>query len=52
VTSSDFPRWDRNPNTGERLATAEQVRVAAQTVHHDTARPSRVVLPVIPPTPA
>jgi uncharacterized protein len=52
VTSSDFPRWDRNPNTGERLATAEQVRVAAQTVHHDTARPSRVVLPVISPTPA
>ena len=48
VTSSNFPRWDRNLNTGEDPTTATTIRVARQTVHHDTERPSRIVLPVIP----
>lgn len=46
VTSSNFPRWDRNLNTGETPATATGMQVAHQTVFHERDRPSRVVLPV------
>ena len=48
VTSSNFPRWDRNLNTGEDPTTATTIRIAHQTIHHDTTRPSRIILPVIP----
>ncbi|WP_256979041.1 CocE/NonD family hydrolase [Rhodococcus sp. 06-462-5] len=48
VTSSNFPRWDRNLNTGEDPTTGTTTRVAHQIVHHDTTRPSRLILPVIP----
>lgn len=48
VTSSNFPRWDRNTNTGERIDTANRTRVAEQTLFHDTLRPSRLILPVVP----
>jgi putative CocE/NonD family hydrolase len=48
VTSSHFPQFDRNPNTGARFGTTSEVRVAEQTVHHDAARPSHILLPVIP----
>ena len=48
VTSSNFPRWDRNLNTGEPEESATTVRVARQRVLHDPARPSRIVLPVVP----
>ena len=49
VTSSSFPRFDRNPNTGHRFATdgPQDLRVAEQTVFHDALRPSRLVLPVV-----
>jgi putative CocE/NonD family hydrolase len=47
VTSSDFPRFDRNLNTGESFG-GTRVVVAEQTLFHDAERPSRVVLPVIP----
>lgn len=49
VTSSSFPRFDRNPNTGNPFATdrPEDVRPARQTIFHDAARPSRIVLPVV-----
>jgi len=46
VTSSNFPRWDRNLNTGEPPAGATRMEVAHQTVFHDRDRPSRLVLPV------
>ena len=49
VTSSHFPQFDRNPNTGERFGTSDKVRVAQQTIHHDTERASHILLPVIPP---
>ncbi|WP_329280316.1 CocE/NonD family hydrolase [Streptomyces sp. NBC_01451] len=49
VTSSNFPRWDRNLNTGEPEESATTSRVARQQVFHDPARPSRIVLPVVPP---
>jgi putative CocE/NonD family hydrolase len=48
LTSSHFPQFDRNPNTGEPFGTSAAVRVAHQTIYHDSARPSHIVLPVIP----
>ena len=48
VSSSNFPRFDRNPNTGEEPSTAATWRRASQTVLHDAAHPSRITLPVIP----
>jgi putative CocE/NonD family hydrolase len=47
ITSSNFPQFDRNLNTGEDLATGTRARVAAQTVFHSAERPSHIVLPVI-----
>ncbi|RAY16006.1 X-Pro dipeptidyl-peptidase [Actinomadura craniellae] len=46
VSSGAFPRYARNPGTGEPLATATTLRAAEQTVHHDPAHPSAVILPV------
>ncbi len=48
VTSSHFPQFDRNPNTGAPFGTSAEVKVAQQTVYHDAERPSHIVLPVIP----
>lgn len=48
VTSSNFPRWERNPNTGEDPATSTAWRVAHQSVLHDSEHPSHVMLPVLP----
>ena len=48
VSSSNHPRFDRNLNTGNHPATDTEIRVAQQTIHHDSARPSRLTLPVIP----
>jgi putative CocE/NonD family hydrolase len=48
VSSSDFPQWDRNLNTGGKLGTegASAAVTATQVVLHDRARPSRLTLPV------
>jgi hypothetical protein len=48
VSSSDFPHWDRNLNTGGPLGKEgpEEAIIATQTVLHDRARPSRLTLPV------
>ena len=48
VSSSNFPKYDVNPNTGEPEGRANLKRVATNTVHLDAARPSRVVLHVVP----
>ncbi len=48
VTSSHFPQFDRNPNTGEEFGKGTAVKVARQTVHHSRAAASHIVLPVIP----
>ncbi|WP_340317739.1 CocE/NonD family hydrolase [Rhizorhabdus argentea] len=45
VTSSSFPRWDRNLNTGDQDSGAMQV--AQQRIFHDTKRPSFIELPVV-----
>ena len=48
LSSSNFPLWDRNPNTGHPQGQDAELRVARQTVHHRAEYPSRIVLPVIP----
>jgi putative CocE/NonD family hydrolase len=48
IASSNFPRFDRNLNTGADLRTSTTAVVARQTVHHSAAAPSRLVLPVVP----
>lgn len=48
VTSSDFPRYDRNPNTGELGLEATGFAVAQQRVFHDADRASHLVLPIVP----
>jgi uncharacterized protein len=48
VTSSNSPRFELNPNTGEAPGSNKlKPRVATNTVYHDAAHPSAVVLPVI-----
>lgn len=46
VSSGAFPRYNRNPGTGEPHATATTLLAADQTVHHDPSRPSAIILPV------
>jgi putative CocE/NonD family hydrolase len=48
ISSSNFPRFDRNPNTGHPFGRDNELRPAMQTVLHDAAHPSHVVLPVVP----
>jgi len=48
VTSSLFPHFDRNPNTGEAIGKSARTEVARQKIHHSAEFPSRVVLPVVP----
>jgi putative CocE/NonD family hydrolase len=47
VTSSSFPRWDRNPNTGQEFGAGTELRTARQTILHDRDHPSRVILPIV-----
>jgi putative CocE/NonD family hydrolase len=46
VSSGAFPRYNRNPGTGEARAKATTLRTATQEVFHDPAHPSAVILPV------
>ena len=48
ITSSNFPQFDRNPNTGEALGASERIRIARQRVYHTAAQASHIVLPVVP----
>jgi putative CocE/NonD family hydrolase len=48
VTSSCFPRFARNLNTGEPSATGTRMQIARQTIWHTETQPSRLILPVIP----
>ena len=49
IASSNFPHFDVNPNTGGPEGGGEAGRVARNTLYMDAARPSRVILPIIPP---
>jgi putative CocE/NonD family hydrolase len=48
ISSSNFPQFDPNPNSGEPLGQERRRQVAHQTIYHDAEHPSHVVLPVIP----
>lgn len=48
VSSSNFPRFDRNPNTGGVFGHDATVVRATQTILHDASHPSRLLLPVVP----
>ncbi|MBN1635149.1 MAG: CocE/NonD family hydrolase [Deltaproteobacteria bacterium] len=48
VTSSDFPRFDRNLNTGDETGITSKMIKASQRIYHDTGQASYLVLPVIP----
>ena len=47
ISSSNFPRFDRNLNTGERFGAGTAGLPAQQTVYHQTEMPSAIVLPII-----
>jgi putative CocE/NonD family hydrolase len=48
VSSSIYPTFELNPNTGARIMDSTEVAVADQTIRHDAAHPSRLILPIIP----
>ncbi len=47
ISSSNFPKFDVNPNTGEPDGQSRQMRIASNTVYADADRPSRVMLPLL-----
>jgi len=49
ISSSNFPRFDVNPNTGEPLNDNRHWAMAVNTIYHDAQHPSHILLPVIPP---
>jgi putative hydrolase, CocE/NonD family len=48
VSSSNFPRFNRNLNTGEPTAGSKNIVIARQTIYHDETHPSALVLPIVP----
>ncbi len=48
ISSSDFPRFDRNPNTGGDPATETNSRIAHQQIFSGSDFPARIILPIIP----
>lgn len=48
ISSSNFPRFDRNPNTGADPESATRWVKATNVIYHDSAHPSVLVLPVVP----
>lgn len=48
ISSSNFPRFDRNPNTGGPLGEETRLSKATQTIYHDREHPSHVALMVMP----
>ena len=48
VSSSNFPHFDVNPNTGAPLGQPGPVAVAVNTIYHEALHPSHVILPIVP----
>ena len=48
ISSSNFPRFDVNPNTGEPLNDNRRSQIARNTIYIDSKHPSQIILPVIP----
>jgi putative CocE/NonD family hydrolase len=47
VASAQHPRWARNLNTGEPAATSTRMIAAEQTIYHDAAHPSALIVPIV-----
>ena len=47
ISSSNFPRFDVNPNTGGPLGVDRRFELAHQTIYHDAQHPSHIILPLI-----
>ena len=47
VSSSNYPRFDVNPNTGGPLGRERRAIVAENAIYHDPQHPSHVLLPII-----
>jgi putative CocE/NonD family hydrolase len=47
ITSSFFPHFDRNPNTGRAVSGETRAVPATNAIYHDASRPSRIILPVV-----
>src|SRR6202011_2381888 len=47
ISSSNFPRFDVNPNTGEPLNDNRRWRIAENSVYFDPRHPSHILLPII-----
>ena len=47
ISSSNFPRFDVNPNTGGALGQERRLELAHQAIYHDSEHPTRIVLPII-----
>jgi hypothetical protein len=47
ISSSNFPMFDRNPNTGHAFAQDADLQVADQTIYHDLQHPSDITLPIV-----
>ncbi len=48
ISSSAYPKFDRNLNTGAQLGVTTEMAIAEQRIYHDVEYPSAVVLPIIP----
>ena len=48
ISSSNFPRFDVNPNTGEPVGRHTEMLVAHNAVYLDHRHPSHLTLPIIP----
>jgi len=48
VSSCNFPRFDRNLNTGAEQARATRMMKATNVIYHDKTRPSALVVPAVP----
>ena len=48
ISSSNFPRFDRNLNTGDPIGAAQTHAPALQTIYHTTDYPTRITLPIVP----
>ena len=49
ISSSNFPRYARNQNTGHAFGMSAEIKKATQTIYHGSQYPSHLILPVIPP---
>jgi putative CocE/NonD family hydrolase len=50
ISSSNYPAYDINPNTGEKIGYHTKTVIAENTVYNDTEHPSHIILPIIPRT--